>query len=67
MVDRNDVIELAPHYVAMLVFMFLALAIVRSILGEVRFLVELVVVIVVVGLYRPLVLYLGIAPSAWER
>jgi len=67
MVDKEKILELLPHYVAILVIMFLVLSVVRSALGEMRFLVELVVIVVVVSLYRVAVSYLGVAPSSWEQ
>lgn len=67
MVDRDDLVELAPHYVAMLLLTFVALAIVRSILPGLSFLQEFVVIVVIVFLYRPAVQRLGLGPSAWER
>lgn len=67
MVDRDQLAELAVHYLAMLVLVFLVLAAVRSVAGEIGFWREFVFVVIVVALYRPLVTYLGVAPSMWER
>ena len=67
MLNKETVLELLPHYAAMLVVMFIVLAVVRSFLGEIRFLVEIVIIVVVVTLYRMAVVYLDIAPSSWER
>jgi cytosine/uracil/thiamine/allantoin permease len=64
--DTDRLLELAPHYVAMLVLVFLVLAGVRAVAGEIGFWVELVIVIGVVFAYRPVVVRLGIAPSEWE-
>jgi cytosine/uracil/thiamine/allantoin permease len=50
----------------MLVLVFLVLAGVRAVAGEIGFWVELVIVIGVVFAYRPVVVRLGIAPSEWE-
>ncbi len=66
MVDRDDLVELAPHYVAMLLLTFVALGIVRSILPGLGTLQEFVVIVVIVFLYRPAVQRLGLGPSAWE-
>lgn len=66
MVDRADLVELAPHYVAMLLLTFLALGAVRSAIPGLSFWQEFVVVLVVVFLYRPVVQRLGVGPSAWE-
>ena len=64
--DRNQLLELVPHYLAMLLLVFLILAIVPSIIGEIGFWVEFAIVIVVVFAYRPIVVRLGVAPSVWE-
>lgn len=64
--ERAQLIELVPHYLAMLVLVFLVLAVVPAIVGEVGFWVELAVVVVVVFAYRPVVVRLGIGPSIWS-
>jgi hypothetical protein len=64
--DTDRLIEIAPHYVAMLILVFLVLAIVRAVVGEIGFWVELAIVLVVVFAYRPVVVRLGVAPSGWE-
>jgi hypothetical protein len=40
---------------------------VRAVAGEIGFWVELGIAFVIAIVYRPLVQYLGYAPSAWER
>lgn len=64
--DTNRLKQLAPHYVAMFVLVFLVLAIVRAFVGEIGFWTELAVIVVVVFAYRPVVVRLGIGPSGWE-
>lgn len=64
--DTDRLIELAPHYVAMLLLVFLVLAIIEVVVGDINFWAELVIVFGVVFAYRPLVLRLGIAPRGWE-
>lgn len=64
--DTNRLIEIAPHYVAMLLLVFLTLTIVRAVVGEIGFWIELAIILVVVFAYRPLVIRLGVAPSGWE-
>lgn len=64
--DTDRLIELAPHYAAMLLLVFLTLTIVRAAVGEIGFWIELAIVFVVVFAYRPLVIRLGVAPSGWE-
>ncbi|WP_436923201.1 hypothetical protein [Halosimplex amylolyticum] len=66
MVDKGDLLELAAHYVVILVIVTVVLAVVRSVVGDVGFWVELAVIVVLVALYRPLVKSLGMEPSAWR-
>lgn len=65
--DRDQLIELVPHYLAMLLLVFGTLAVVRSFAGEISFWAELVIVVVVVVAYRPIVKQLGVEPSAWKN
>lgn len=64
--DRDRLLEVAPHYIAMLLLVFLVLGIVRAAVGEIGFWGELVVISILVFAYRPIVIRLGIAPSGWE-
>lgn len=64
--DREGLVELVPHYVAMLLLVFLALGILRSAFGDLGFWIEIVVVGVIVFGYRPVVRRLGVAPSLWD-
>ena len=65
--DKEQLLEVVPHYVALIVVLFLVLTIVRAVAGEMGFWIELLIAIGVAALYRPLVLRLGVAPSSWER
>jgi len=65
--DRDQLLELVPHYVALVVLLLLALTAVRVLVGDVGLWVELVIAFVVAVAYRPLVARLGYAPSAWQR
>lgn len=65
--DTDQLVELVPHYIAMLILVFGVLAIVRAAVGELSFWVELVIIVVVVLAYRPIVMGLGIGPSGWEQ
>jgi hypothetical protein len=65
--DTDRLVELVPHYLAMLVLVYLGLAALRLAVGDVGFWTELVVIFAIVLAYRPLVVRLGVAPSAWER
>lgn len=65
--DTDRLVEVAPHYVVMLVLVYLVLAIVGTAVGELGFWAEIAIIAVVVFAYRPVVMRLGIGPSAWER
>jgi hypothetical protein len=65
MVEREQLVELVPHYIAMLLLMLVALWALRSAFGQLGFWVELVVLVAIVTVYRPLVKRLGVAPSLW--
>ena len=65
--DRDELLEVAAHYAVLFVLVLIVLAVVRNAVGEVGFWVELVVIVAMVFAYRPIVLRLGIAPSAWEK
>ena len=64
--DADRLLELVPHYLAMLFLVFLVLSVVRTAVGDIGFIAELAVVTVVVFAYRPIVMRLGVGPSAWE-
>lgn len=65
--DKSALLELVPHYLAMLLLVFLVLGIVRGAVGYLGFWVELLIIAVVVFSYRPIVQQLGYAPSMWEN
>ena len=64
--DTDRLKELAPHYAAMFLLVFLILIVVQLSVGEVSFWVDLAIVLVVVYVYRPVVIRLGMAPRGWE-
>ena len=64
--DTDRLVELAPHYIAMFVLVFLVLTAVRAVAGEIGFWIELAIIVGVVFAYRPVVTRLGIGPSDWE-
>ncbi len=64
--DTDRLKELAPHYIAMFAAVFVVLTIVQAAVGAVSFWVEMAIIVVVVFVYRPVVLRLGIAPSGWK-
>ncbi len=67
MVDTDRLVELVPHYVAMLLLVFLVLEVVEILAGQQGFWIELAIIVVVVFSYRPVVLWLGVAPDSWEE
>jgi hypothetical protein len=66
MVDTEKLRELVPHYVVMLVVVFAVVGVVRVLLGEIRLVVEFLVILGIVFLYPFVVRRLGYAPEIWE-
>jgi len=66
-VNRTQLAELVPHYVALLVVMFLLLSVVRALVTGLSIWAEIVVIFAIVVAYRLAVERLGYAPSAWQR
>lgn len=65
--DTDRLLEVAPHYAAMLLLVYLVIAVAGVVVGEIDFWTELAIILVVVFAYRPVVMRLGIGPGAWER
>jgi predicted tellurium resistance membrane protein TerC len=61
------IVDVLPHYLAMLALVFLALEIIENQLGIDNIIVFFGVVMVIVFAYRPIVLRLGVAPESWKR
>lgn len=64
--DTDRLLDVAPHYIAMFLLVYLVLGIIRMTMGPIGFWAELVVIVAVVFAYRPLVQYLGVGPDAWS-
>jgi hypothetical protein len=64
--DRDRVIEVAPHYAAILLLVVLAPAVLQLAVGEIDFWVELAITVVIVVAYPSVVRRLGVAPSGWR-
>ncbi|MDS0222307.1 hypothetical protein NDI54_13235 [Haloarcula sp. S1AR25-5A] len=64
--DKDQLLELAPHYLAMLLLVFFILEVSQTIVGQVAFWLELALIMLVVFGYRFIVVRLGFAPSSWE-
>lgn len=67
MVDTDNLKEVIPHYVAMLIIIFISLNVIRITVGDLGFWMELVIVLIIATAYQPVVLRLGVAPTAWEK
>jgi hypothetical protein len=65
--ERSELLELVAHYAVLFVLVLIVLSALRSRVGTLDFWTELVVIVGVVFAYRPVVLRLGVAPSAWEE
>lgn len=65
--DTSRLKALVPHYIAMFLLVFLVLTVLRTLVGEIGFLIELAVIAAVVFAYRPVVMRLGLGPSEWEE
>ncbi|MFC6952442.1 hypothetical protein [Halorubellus litoreus] len=64
--DTDQLKELVPHYLAMIILVFGVLTVLRTAVGDIGFWGELAVVVALAFLYRPVVLRLGVAPSPWK-
>ncbi|MHC3437659.1 hypothetical protein ACYJ1Y_06035 [Natrialbaceae archaeon A-gly3] len=64
--SRRELLEVAAHYVVMLTLVFLVLGVVREVVGDLSFWIDVVIIGIVVFSYRPLVSRLGVAPAMWE-
>lgn len=58
--------QLAPHWAAMFVIMFVLLAIAELLIGELSFWQSVGLVVVVALGYPTAVRYLGVAPEVWQ-
>lgn len=65
--DTQRLLDVAPHYLAMLFLAFLIPAIIRVVVGDIGFWPELVIIFVIVFGYRRAVLWLDVAPESWEQ
>ena len=63
---RDRLVELAPHYILMILLMFLALAIVEQVVGALDFWPSLAIALLVAIAYPIVLRRLGRAPEAWQ-
>ncbi|MDR5673243.1 putative membrane protein [Halalkaliarchaeum sp. AArc-CO] len=66
MVDSRMILELIPHYFAMLFLIVISVAALRMYLGDVSLPAEFGLALVIVVLYPFTVRHLGIEPGIWE-
>jgi hypothetical protein len=66
MVDIQTVVSLLPHYLAMLVLVFLGVGVLRTAVSGVNLIAEFVLILGIVFLYPFVVRRLGYAPEMWE-
>lgn len=65
--DKDQLLDVIPHYIAMMLLVFLVLGVIRRFIGDIGFWVELVIIFLVVFAYRPVVMQLGVGPNAWAE
>lgn len=63
MVDRNNLIELVPHYVAIVVLVLAIMSIIRAIFDLQHILVEFALILILVFSYRPLIARIDAIPT----
>lgn len=64
--DKDQLLELALYYIAMLLLVFFILEVAQAVVGTVAFWLELVIILVVVFAYRYIAVWLGVDPSGRE-
>ena len=69
MAGKDQLLELVPHYVAIVVIVLLVMSLIRSIIELDNIFVEFAIILVLVFAYRPLVLRLDFVPTPtlWEQ
>lgn len=69
MPTRDELLELVPHYVAMVLIVLFAMTIIRAVVGEQHILIEFAIILALVFAYRPLIHYFDVVPvpTLWER
>lgn len=69
MPTRDELLELVPHYVAMVLIVLFSMTLIRAAVGEQHILIEFAIILALVFAYRPLILYFDVVPvpTMWER
>lgn len=63
----SRIVELLPHYLAMIAVMFAVLLAIQELYGDIGFWPSFAVAILIAGVYPFVTRRLGVAPEAWER
>lgn len=68
MVDRDALLELVPHYIAMVVLVLVIMTVIRRVFELDNLIIEFALILVLVFSYRPLILRLDFVPTPeiWE-
>lgn len=68
MVDKDEILELVPYYVALVVIVLVVMGLVTVAIGSLHPLIEFGIILVLVFGYRPLVVRLDAipTPTIWE-
>lgn len=64
--DRTELRQLAPHYVAAMVLVFVVVAGLDALAG-IPFWIGVVIALGIGAVYRPLTIALGVAPEPWRE
>ena len=65
--DRDELAEAAPHYLAIAILILLVIGVTRFAFGDMGLWIEAGIVIGLAVLYQNLLRHLGRAPRMWER
>lgn len=63
----SRIVELLPHYLAMIAVMFAMLLAIRELYGDIGFWPSFAVAILIAAVYPLAIRRLGYAPEAWQR
>jgi hypothetical protein len=64
--EKNQLVELALYYIAMLLLVFFILELSQAVVGDIAIWLEFAIILVVVFAYRYIAVWLGIDPSGRE-
>ncbi|NHX41676.1 MULTISPECIES: hypothetical protein [Haloarcula] len=64
--EKNQLVELALYYIAMLLLVFFILKLSQAVVGDIAIWLEFGIILVVVFAYRYIAVWLGIDPSGRE-